>query len=385
MNIQMKRLFCVFFFCALLFTAFAQINLQHAGYGDVEPDGIFNADDVARIKDHLMEKIDLLTFYEGEESYTDPTGHALTIADANRDGVLDLEDIAWLRKTYNADSEITIYLNSDYDAEDPSTHTIPMVFVRIPGGTFDQGSPAGERGHYDDEGPLHSVTIAYDYYMAKVPVTQEQWLAVAESWPDTDPSEDYGLGEDYPAYNVSWNDIRGPNGFLDQLNAHLLSTGQNWTVRLPSESEWEYAARAGTQTRFYFGDSLSQESDLGVDGPTDSTVYPGNRTDYMWFGANNIPSGSKAVGQKLPNAFGLYDMLGNVWEYCEDDGHDDYNGAPTDGSAWVDSPRHWSRVLRGGTGGSGARHCRSARRIINNTIGRPTNSGFRVLALQIEE
>ena len=128
--------------------------------------------------------------------------------------------------------------------------------------------------------------------------------------------------------------------------------------RLPSEAEWEYACRAGTQTRFFFGDSLSVD-DYATDGP--AGTLPGNRSDYMWFGYNyNTPTyGSKPVATKWPNQFGLYDMSGNVWEWCQDYWHDDYTGAPANGSAW-ESPTSSYRVLRGGCWVSNAYYCRSA-------------------------
>ena len=156
---------------------------------------------------------------------------------------------AWLRKTFNAESEITIYLNPAYDAGNPATHTIPMVLCRIPGGSFSMGSPDTERNRMDYEGPLHSVTIDYDFYMGKYEVTQQQWLAVQGSWPETNPSSAYGVGDQYPAYYISWNDAKS---FITSLNTHISNTNQGpLTLYLPSESEWEYATRAGTQTRFY--------------------------------------------------------------------------------------------------------------------------------------
>ena len=178
---------------------------------------------------------------------------------------------------------------------------VPLELVRIPAGSFQMGSPDTERSRRGDEGPVHPVGIAYDFYLGKYEVTQAQWLAVMGSWPGDAPN--YGVGDNYPAFYISWDNARN---FITALNTHITATGQGpATMRLPSEAEWEYAGRAGTQTRFYFGDSL---------GVGDTVEDDGVRSLYMWYGGNNSPKGSKPVGCKLPNAFGLYDMSGNLCE-----------------------------------------------------------------------
>ena len=228
---------------------------------------------------------------------------------------------------------------------------VPLELVRIPAGSFQMGSPDTERSQRSIESPVHTVTIAYDFYMGKYEVTQAQWLAVMDSTPGGN-TWDSGQGDTYPAYYVSWDDAKN---FITALNMHITNTGQGpATVRLPSEAEWEYACRAGTQTRFYFGDSLSVD-DLCEDD--------GIRSQYMWYCGNNSQDGSKPVGGKLANAFGLHDMSGNLWEWCEDDWHDDYTGAPSTGSAWIDSSRGSYRVLRGGDWFDLAQNCRSAYRL----------------------
>ncbi len=244
---------------------------------------------------------------------------------------------------------------------------VTLELVRIPAGSFQMGSPDTERSRWDAEGPVHTVTINYDFYMGKYEVTQAQWLAVMGSSPGG-YTWDYGQGDTYPAYYVSWDDAQA---FITALNTYISNTGQGpATVRLPSESEWEYACRAGTQTRFYFGDSLSVGDECEDDG---------TRSQYMWYCGNNDPYGSKPVGGKLPNAPGLHDMSGNLLEWCEDDWHGSYTGAPSNGSAWIDAPRGSGRVSRGGSCYYFAQNCRSASRDFFWPDGRYDGVGFRLV------
>jgi formylglycine-generating enzyme required for sulfatase activity len=179
---------------------------------------------------------------------------------------------------------------------------------------------------------------------------------------DSNPASGWGVGNDSPVYDVSWDNIRGPDGFIDRINA----LGQG-TFRLPSEAEWEYACRAGTTTRFLFGDSLGCDDFCEDCDAADGNPASGLRSDYMWWCGNaGLPTdpgaGCRTVASKFANAFGLFDMHGNVWEWCEDDWHANYTAAPNDGSAWVDSPRASDRIFRGGYWGDGAMDCRSSRR-----------------------
>ena len=255
---------------------------------------------------------------------------------------------------------------------------VTMDMVRIPAESFDMGSmdDSSWSGRYPCEQPVHPVTIGSDFYMCKTEVTQAQWRAVMGSWPDStyNPPNypEYDLCDDYPAYYISWDDCQNFVTALNQL-------GQG-TFRLPSEAEWEYACRAGTTTRFYFGDSdgcgtACEDCAAGV--------LPGNRSDYMWYCGNNgsygsADYGSKEVGQLEPNDFGLFDMHGNVWEWCQDYWHEGYTGAPVDGSAW-ESPTSSYRVLRGGHWHNHARFCRSAGRYYNSPVNRHDSVGVRIV------
>jgi len=258
---------------------------------------------------------------------------------------------------------------------------VPLILVRVPAGTMQMGSPDTERGRWLSEGPLHTVNIGYDFDMGKYEVTQKQWLALMGSWPDTTKNPDYesgkyGRGDSHPMYYVSWNDVKN---FITALNTHIANTGQGpLTVRLPFEAEWEYACRAGTQTRFFFGDSL------GCDDENEDCAagtLPGNRSDYMWYRGSS-PDSSKPVGIKLPNQFGLYDMSGNVYEWCEDDWHNNYTGAPVNGSPWVDNPRASYRVIRSGDWSYSAGYCRSAYRYSGTPSYRYYYFGFRLAAVR---
>ncbi len=223
---------------------------------------------------------------------------------------------------------------------------VRFAFVLIPAGSFLMGSPKGEEGRSRGERPQHEVRIAEPFYIAKYTVTRAQHEVVA----GINPSESKGTS--LPVTDVSWEDAQR---FCDSLGALLKQT-----VRLPSEAQWEYACRAGTTTRYHSGDSDAELDRVG------------------WYGEN---SGGQLhpVGEKEPNAFGLYDMHGNVWEWCEDDWHEDYDGAPSDGSAWVDKPRAKQRVLRGGSWGGGPLDCRSAYRLRDLPDYGFADWGFRVL------
>ena len=212
---------------------------------------------------------------------------------------------------------------------------VVLEMVAIPGGLLRMGSREGQG--YADEHPQHSVRVAA-FFMAKYTVTQEQWAAVM-SW--TPPYRCQGAKR--PVDRVSWYDGKE---FCQQLAAR---TGRAY--RLPSEAEWEYACRAGAATPFYVGETIT----------TELANYVGEHT-FLGEPKGVYRHGTTDVGSFPPNAFGLYDMHGNVWEWCIDAWHDDYVGAPGDGRAW--EARHAAyRVLRGGCWHDPPGLCRSAARL----------------------
>ena len=233
--------------------------------------------------------------------------------------------------------------NAEYFAQDLGNGVI-LEMVAIPGGTFIMGSPENEEGRISYESPQHQVTVP-PFFMGKYPVTQKQWRAVAALGKvnidlKSDPS--YFKGDNLPVESVSWNDA--------QEFCARLSRMANKTYRLPSEAEWEYACRGGTTTPFYCGETIS----------TDLANYNRNYT-YGQGQKGQYREKTTEVGIFPANPFGLYDMCGNVWEWCEDNWHDNYVNAPTDGSAWTSLSSEY-KLLRGGSWGDFPRNCRSASR-----------------------
>jgi len=225
-----------------------------------------------------------------------------------------------------------------------------MEFVTIPQGSFEMGSPTSDPDSWDCERPVHTVTFNYSFEMMTTEVTQGMWLDVMGSNPS------YFWGTDLPVEQVSWTDCQD---FEDAMNV----IDPEHTYRLPSESEWEYCCRAGTTTRFYWGDDLS------------FTLI----NDYAWWSGNSWGT-THAVAQKYPNTWDLYDMSGNVGEWCQDWYHIDYTGAPDDGSAW-ESPSGYERIVRGGNWNDPAAWCRSANRgWLSPDIISP-NIGFRLVRI----
>jgi formylglycine-generating enzyme required for sulfatase activity len=255
---------------------------------------------------------------------------------------------------------------------EPLNETTRLDMMQIPGGTFLMGSPPDELDNYSDEQPQHEVTVPA-FFMARTPITQAQWRAVAD-YPtvesDLDPEPSHFKGDNRPVEQVSWDDATEFCRRLSQRTSRI--------YRLPSEAEWEYACRAGTKTPFHFGETLSDElaNYCAQDREIGGTLYKGVYGRGL---LGQYREETTDVGQFPANPFGLYDMHGNVWEWCEDDWHDSYDGAPKDGSAWVESDReNTSRLLRGGSWYYSPRHCRSAFRLNFSRGFRNGDVGFRV-------
>lgn len=237
-------------------------------------------------------------------------------------------------------------------AEPWTVPDVNMVLQPIPAGNFTMGSPKKEQGRGVDEGPQHPVTISRDFWLGKYEVTQQEWQAVM----GTNPSHFQGDGS-RPVENVSWNDAVD---FCQKLTVQQRTAGRTlpdgYIYRLPTEAEWEFACRAGTTTRYYTGD---EDSDLAEAG---------------WYGGN---SGNQTHpdGQKKPNAWGLYDMHGNVWDWCED-----WYG-PYTKAAVVDPTgpgTGYFHVVRGGGWWRNAAASRSASRDHHMASYHFSNVGFRV-------
>jgi formylglycine-generating enzyme required for sulfatase activity len=225
------------------------------------------------------------------------------------------------------------------------------------------GSPENELERNSDESPQHLVTIQ-PFFMGKYPVTQSQWAVVAGLKKvniDLNPEPSHFKGANRPVEQVSWDDAIE---FCARLSN---KTGK--TYRLPSEAEWEYACRAGTTTPFYFGETIT----------TDLANYNGNYT-YGAGSKGEYRQQTTDVGKFSPNSFGLFDIHGNIWEWCQDDWHENYNKAPADGSPWISG--NDKRLLRGGSWNHDPWDCRSAFRLYNARDTRDDDVGFRVVLVR---
>jgi formylglycine-generating enzyme required for sulfatase activity len=228
-----------------------------------------------------------------------------------------------------------------------------MEFVWVEKGCFNMGSPEDEIGQGDDEGPVHEVCLD-GFWIGKYEVTQAQWQQVMGKNPSFFNEDKLGrTALDHPVERMSWNDVQE---FLQKLNEQA---GEK-RYRLPSEAEWEYAARAGTETMYFFGNDIDQLK------------------EYAWY-SKNSDSKTHPVGQRKPNAWGLYDMHGNVWEWCQDwYGSDYYSKSPSKNPQGPSSGK--ARVLRGGAWDNDPENCRSADRSWRAPNGWYIDFGFRVVA-----
>jgi len=280
---------------------------------------------------------------------------------------VQLTDLGSTGASDTSDGNFTLMAAGQHENE--ITVTLPggvkMVLVHIPAGTFMMGSPTAERGRYDRE-DLHQVTLTHGYFIGKNEVTQAQWQAVMGS----NPSHGYGVGDDYPVHFVSWNDICGStmgsvcasSSFIGKLNAYLGTT----KFRLPTDAEWERAARAGTQTAFSFSVPSNWDTECGAFPEADA---------HMWW-CGNSGYQTHRVGSKHPNGYGLYDIYGNIWEKVAD------WYMPNLGTPPVVDPTGpatgLERVSRGGAFNHNAKDCRSAMRGWTAPDYRTYNVGFRL-------
>lgn len=223
--------------------------------------------------------------------------------------------------------------------------------ILIPPGRFHMGSPDAEAGHEDNEYPVREVVISRAFFLGRFPVTFAQWDAFAASVGRRRVSDEGWGRERRPVINVSWNDAQSYVSWLRQ------QTGRPF--RLPSEAEWEYAARSGTHTAYHWGDVASREQ------------------AHFFAEDDAAPPGTVHIGSFPPNRFGAHDMLGNVWEWVEDCWNEFYLQAPSDGSAWT-SGDCGRRVLRGGSWQDVARQIRCASRNRNGVDFGCNDYGFRI-------
>jgi len=321
---------------------------------------------VANIKQALRFHLDLYNqgkpFHEPVRRFATPSGIATDDSKAkskdpapNTQPVAEKPPVTILSATVEAlPKTLTVDLNDK----------VKLEFVLIPAGKFLMGSPDLDKDAFPQEKPQHRVRITKPFYLGKYLVTQEQWQAMM----DANPSRFKALKN--PVENVSWNDCQQ---FLEKLNEKL-GTGRG-KFQVPTEAQWEYACRAGSTTRYYFGDD---ESKLG---------------DYAWFGKNSGNT-THAVGQKKPNAWGLYDMHGNVFEWCQDlfnQGYDTKSPIddPVDTRTELVTPpakpggttiviNSSGRVFRGGCFAFQAEVCQSSCRLSNRPDARFFFVGFRV-------
>jgi formylglycine-generating enzyme required for sulfatase activity len=229
----------------------------------------------------------------------------------------------------------------------------PQMVV-VPAGSFTMGSPPTEKGYNVAEGPQHAVTIAKPFAVAKFQLTFDEWDTCVTYGDCPEGVSDGGFGRGQrPVIFVTWDDAQRYAAWLSKM------TGKPY--RLLTEAEYEYAARAGGQTAYPWGD------DIGM-----------NNANCRGCGSKWDDSQTAPVGSFKPNAFGLYDMIGNIYQWVEDCVHSNYDGAPTDGSAWIEGGNCTYHIDRGGSWNFTPDSLRSAFRDSSPTGQRIDNLGFRV-------
>jgi len=288
---------------------------------------------------------------------TDLQPFEFTVATIQRNAAIQQQQGKWLTQRQQQQA---------YRLFEPLTITgdVLLEMVSIPGGTFLMGSPENEPNRFSQESPQHEVTVE-PFFMGRYPITQIQWQFVAELMPQVNrelkPSPSRFSGSTRPVERVSWDEAVE---FCARLSAHTRRT-----YRLPSEAEWEYACRAGTTTPFHFGETITSEL-ANYDGT--ETYNDGSKGEYR-------ESTTSVEHFEIANPFGLCDMHGNVFEWCQDYWHSNYEGAPTDGSAWLSANKDASRVRRGGSWRYDPVDCRSAYRHNYNPRVTSNYIGFRIV------
>jgi formylglycine-generating enzyme required for sulfatase activity len=241
---------------------------------------------------------------------------------------------------------------------------IKLDMILVPGDKFLMGSPDTEAERGDYESPQHLVTVK-SFFLGRYPVTQEQWQIVAETYEhvnikDLNPQPSTFKGAKRPVENVNWYEAKE---YCDRLAKRF-----SRPYRLPTEAEWEYACRAGTTTPFYFGSTLS----------TELANYDDNSTYGNGVKGENRKETTYVDQFEIANAWGLCDMHGNVFEWCQDHWHDNYDDAPENGSPWLTDNVEANRIIRGGSSYDDPRYCRSVYRDNFNPTTRNDGVGFRL-------
>ncbi len=250
---------------------------------------------------------------------------------------------------------------------------------------FHRASSETELKWFANEEPRHLVEIKAPFFIGRTEVTQKQWREVmgktlADEMAQAKPGAmAFGEGDDYPIYYVSWNEAQE---FVRRLNARH----DDFVYRLPSEAEWEYACRAGTTGRFYGKlDAIAWYNETSGRTRLNGPPILGTEVGKV-YAKRLLENGGRAhqVATKAPNAFGLYDMSGNVWEWCEDTSHPNYEGAPADGSAWIADGSSKTRVVRGGSWSNDLSNLHSSYRSGADPDVRVDQHGLRVAAQKRE-
>ncbi len=309
----MKKFYFVFLLIILFFnlSIYAENNdtILLSFAGDANNDGVLNEIDIPVLSDKILNK-----------------APASGNTDANNDGKTDIADIVSISNQINTSGTLSVYL--------PQNVTIKLVKIRK--GSFLMGSSEA-LWSLTTEQPEHYVNINYDFYMGKYEITKSQWNAIMN------PGKPFNKYDFTPIENLSWLDCKN---FISKINKLNLGT-----FRLPTESEWEYVCRSDSSLRFSFGNSDCSQNIC-------STC---ELSEYSWWCGNNTNFGIKKIGLKKPNNFGIFDMYGNAYEWCEDSWHDNYLNAPGDGSAWLKDNEDYG-VVRGGYWDSNAQSCRNSSR-----------------------